>query len=91
MAVRSKQTNHLISILCLSVFGLSLFCAGIFGIVLFRQYQENERLQRQYDEMQEEYRNIQEMYDNTDDEGYYNAYSDGELVIYGVGGTIIVG
>ena len=34
--------------------------------------------------------NLQEVYNSTDEEGCYHVYSDGEMVIYDAGGTIII-
>ena len=88
--IRSKEFNHFISVVSIAVFCLSIVCVGIFGFMFFNNYQENLRLKEEYDRMQQEYQEVQDIYENTDENGYYHVYSDGELVIYDVGGTIII-
>ena len=88
--IRSRQTNHLISVLSIAIFCLSIFCLVVFGIVFVKQIQDNQRLQDEYQQVKEEYDNLQEIYTNTDEDGCYHVYSDGEMVIYDVGGTIII-
>lgn len=83
----SKKTNRIISVLCLSVFGLSLVVAGVFGGMIYHDYQENQKLKEQ---LVNEYEYLQSIYQNVGDDGYYNVYSDGEMVVYGNGGTIII-
>ena len=88
--IRSKQTNHLISVLSIAVFCLSIFCLIVFGIVFVKQIQDNQRLQDEVQHVREEFENLQEVYNNTDEDGCYHVYSDGEMVIYDAGGTIII-
>lgn len=88
--IRSKQVNHLISVLSIAIFCLSIFALIVYGVIFIKNYQDNQRLKEEYAQMQQEYENLQETYENTDEEGYYHVYSDGELVIYDVGGTIII-
>ena len=40
--------------------------------------------------MKQEQERIEEMYLNTDEDGFYSVYSEDEVVIYDVGGTIII-
>lgn len=83
----TKKTNRIISILCLSVFGLSLVLAGTIGGMIYHDYRENQKLKEQ---LVKEYEYLQRIYQNVGDDGYYNVYSDGETVVYGNGGTIII-
>ena len=88
--VKSKQFNHFISVTSIAIFCLSIVCLGIFGFILINNYQENVRLKEEYDKMQAEQERIEEMSYKTDEDGYYNVYGEDELVIYDVGGTIII-
>ena len=88
--VKSKQFNHFISVTSIAIFCLSIVCLGIFGFILINNYQENVRLKEEYDKMQADQERIEEMSYKTDEDGYYNVYAEDELVIYDVGGTIII-
>lgn len=87
---KSKRFNHLISVISIVVFGLSIILIGSVGVICFNNYQENKRLEERYQQKVEEYETVKSFYDDTDEDGYYNVYSDGELVIYEVGGRIII-
>lgn len=87
---KSKRFNHLISVISIVVFGLSIILIGSVGVICFNNYQENKKLEERYQQKVEEYETVKSFYDDTDEDGYYNVYSDGELVIYEVGGRIII-
>ena len=87
---KSKRFNHLISVISIVVFGLSIILIGSVSVICFNNYQENKRLEERYQQKVEEYETVKSFYDDTDEDGYYNVYSDGELVIYEVGGRIII-
>ena len=87
---KSKRFNHLISVISIVVFGLSIILIGSVSVICFNNYQENKRLEERYQQKVDEYETVKSFYDDTDEDGYYNVYSDGELVIYEVGGRIII-
>ena len=88
--IRSKKFNHFISVGSIAIFCLSILCLGVFAFLIYNNYQENERLKAEYEAMKQEQERIEEMYLNTDEDGFYNVYSEDEVVIYDVGGTIII-
>ena len=56
----------------------------------YQQYKENISLQQAYQDRVEEYEHIKDIVGNLDENGYYNVYSDGELIIYGEGDDIVI-
>lgn len=87
---RSKRANRLISYLCILGFALSLVCVAIFGVALIKENIKNRQLLEQQQALTEEYNHLQELYNNVDDDGYFNVYTDGEMIVYGNGSTITI-
>ena len=83
----SKSTNRLISVLCLTFFGVSVLFLGITGAALVSTYFENRRLEEQ---LNNEIAELEEIYKYVGEDGYYNVYANGEYVIYSSGGSIII-
>lgn len=86
----SSQTNRVISIVSLSIFIASIILLVIFLVFYYQQYKENISLQQAYQDRIEEYEHIKDIVGNIDENGYYNVYSDGELIIYGEGDDIVI-
>ena len=86
----SSQTNRVISIVSLSIFIASIILLVIFLVFYYQQYKENISLQQAYQDRVEEYEHIKDIVGNIDENGYYNVYSDGELIIYGEGDDIVL-
>ncbi len=86
----SSQTNRVISIVSLSIFIASIILLVIFLVFYYQQYKENISLQQAYQDRVEEYEHIKDIVGNLDENGYYNVYSDGELIIYGEGDDIVI-
>ena len=86
----SSQTNRVISIVSLSSFIASIILLVIFLVFYYQQYKENISLQQAYQDRVEEYEHIKDIVGNIDEDGYYNVYSDGELIIYGEGDDIVI-
>ena len=86
----SRQTNRVISIVSLSIFIASIILLVIFLVFYYQQYKENISLQQAYQDRVEEYEHIKDIVGNIDENGYYNDYSDGELIIYGEGDDIVI-
>lgn len=86
----SSQTNRVISIVSLSIFIASIILLVIFLVFYYHQYKENISLQQAYQDRVEEYEHIKDIVGNIDENGYYNVYSDGELIIYGEGDDIVI-
>ncbi len=86
----SSQTNRVISIVSLSIFIASIILLVIFLVFYYQQYKENISLQQAYQDRVEEYEHIKDIVGNIDEDGYYNVYSDGELIIYGEGDDIVI-
>ena len=86
----SSQTNRVISIVSLSIFIASIILLVIFLVFYYQQYKENISLQQAYQDRVEEYEHIRDIVGNIDENGYYNVYSDGELIIYGEGDDIVI-
>ncbi len=86
----SSQTNRVISIVSLSIFIASIILLVIFLVFYYQQYKENISLQQAYQDRVEEYEHIKDIVGNIDENGYYNVYSDGELIIYGEGDDIVI-
>lgn len=86
----SSQTNRVISIVSLSIFIASIILLVIFLVFYYQQYKENISLQQAYQDRVEEYEHIKDIVGNLDEDGYYNVYSDGELIIYGEGDDIVI-
>ena len=49
-----------------------------------------QKIQQAYQDRVEEYEHIKDIVGNIDENGYYNVYSDGELIIYGEGDDIVI-
>ena len=88
--ILSSQTNRVISIVSLSIFIASIILLVIFLVFYYQQYKENISLQQAYQDRVEEYEHIKDIVGNLDENGYYNVYSDGELIIYGEGDDIVI-
>lgn len=86
----SKKTNRLISILCLGVFCLSISMLGIMVGKICKIYFENQELNQKYEAIKEEAERIEQIYNNVDDEGFYNVYGNGDMIIYGENEIIII-
>lgn len=86
----SSQINRVISIVSLSIFIASIILLVIFLVFYYQQYKENISLQQAYQDRVEEYEHIKDIVGNIDEDGYYNVYSDGELIIYGEGDDIVI-
>lgn len=86
----SSQTNRVISIVSLSIFIASIILLVIFLVFYYQQYKDNISLQQAYQDRVEEYEHIKDIVGNLDENGYYNVYSDGELIIYGEGDDIVI-
>lgn len=86
----SSQTNRVISIVSLSIFIASIILLVIFLVFYYQQYKENISLQQAYQDRVEEYEHIKDIVGNIDEDGYYNVYSDGKLIIYGEGDDIVI-
>lgn len=89
MAKLSKTSNRIISILCIVLFLASIISASVMGYEIYKNYIYNEELTAEQQKLKDEYEAIQEIYEDVDENGYYNVYSDGESIIYEDGGVII--
>lgn len=78
----SKRSNRLISIICVCIFAFSLVCLGSVLYSIYNTYQENERLMSEYQQIQEEMKYMEELFDKIDKNGYYNVYTNGDIVVY---------
>lgn len=86
--IMSKKTNRTFSFVCIGVFVLSLACIAFFVGAIIKQTFEKQELLAQQERLEEEYNRLLQIYDNVDENGYYNVYTDGEMIVYGNGSTV---
>ena len=87
MGEESAKKNRLISLFSLILFSFSLLFSAIIGWNIYLRYRENEELKAR---IVQEYEHFQEVYEKVDGSGYYDVYSDGDYIVYGNGGAIII-
>ncbi len=87
--VQSKKVNRILSLICIAIFAISLVCVGFFAVEIINQNKQKQDLLRRQEEITQEYNHIRDIYDNNvDDDGYFNVYTDGDMIVYGTGSTI---
>mgnify|MGYP003462671546 FL=1 len=75
--------------ICIAIFAISLVCVGFFVVEIINQNKQKQDLLRRQEEITQEYNHIRDIYDNNvDDDGYFNVYTDGDMIVYGTGSTI---